>query len=333
MKLQRVLLTGGAGLIGSTIADLLTQDTDLEEIVIFDDFSRGTMTNLEVATRDPRLRVVRGNILDVDDLNSAVSGVDAIFHLTAIRITQCAQEPRLANDILVNGTFNILEAAVRQGVKRVVASSSASVYGMAETFPTSERHHPYNNDTIYGAAKAYNEGLLKSFKAMYGLDYVAFRYFNVYGPRMDTIGKYTEVFIRWMNAIENNEPPVIHGDGSATMDFVYVEDIARANLAGLRSDVTDEVFNVGTGVETSLADLARALLKVMGSDLQPVFEPVRSVNAVARRQADVSKAKEMLDFEASVGLEEGLARLVMWWRAQNTDGSAQLSTVSTSSEN
>ncbi len=325
MQPGRVLLTGGAGLIGSSISDLLTLEQGIEDIVIFDNFSRGTTENLASAMRDPRLRVVRGDVLDLDAVDDVMRGIDVVFHLPAIRITQCALEPRLANDILVNGTFNVLEAAARHHVGRVVASSSASVYGLAESFPTNESHHPYNNDTLYGAAKSYNEGMLRAFKATNDLNYVAFRYFNVYGPRMDTVGKFTEVFIRWMSAIANGGAPVIHGDGSTTMDFVYVEDIARANIAGMKSDVTDEVFNVGTGIETSLADLARSLIKVMGADLEPIFEADRAVSGVTRRKADVSKAERMLGYRAEIGLEEGLQRLVAWWK--NTEAKPSVMTA------
>jgi UDP-glucose 4-epimerase len=317
VKYRRVLLTGGAGLIGSTITDLLTGESEIEKITIFDNFSRGTMENLADAVSDARVDVIRGDILDLETLDRAVRGHDAIFHLPAIRITQCALEPRLANDILVNGTFNVLEAAVRHDVGKIIASSSASVYGLANTFPTDERHHPYNNDTLYGAAKAYNEGMLRSFKATYDLDYVALRYFNVYGPRMDTVGKYTEVFIRWMNAIARGEAPVIHGDGSTTMDFVYVGDIARANVCALKSNATDHVFNVGTGIETSLADLARTIISVMGADVEPIFENAPSSGGVTRRKADVSKAETLLGFRAETTFEEGVRKLVDWWRSSH----------------
>jgi UDP-glucose 4-epimerase len=192
------------------------------------------------------------------------------------------------------------------------------VYGLAETFPTSERHHLYGNRTMYGAAKAFNEGLLRTFHEMYGLDYVALRYFNVYGPRMDIHGVYTEVLIRWMERIAAGQPPLILGDGSQTMDFVYIEDIARANLLAAASEATDEVLNVASGVETSLNDLAKALLRVMGSDLRPEYGPERSVNPVARRLADTSRARELIGFEATVGLDEGLGRLVAWWLAERS---------------
>jgi UDP-glucose 4-epimerase len=239
-----------------------------------------------------------------------------VFHQAAIRKTQCAEEPRLALEVLADGTFNVLEAAVNAKVKKVVAASSASIYGMAEDFPTTESHHPYNNRTIYGAAKVFNEGLLRSFHDMYGLDYVALRYFNVYGPRMDIYGVYTEVLIRWMDRIVAGQAPLIFGDGKQTMDFVYIEDIARANILAAKSNVTDAVFNVASGVETSLNDLAYSLAKVMGSDLKPEYGPERKVNPVQRRLASTEKAKKLLGFEAEVSLEEGLRRLVNWWREQ-----------------
>jgi UDP-glucose 4-epimerase len=202
----------------------------------------------------------------------------------------------------------------------VIAASSASVYGMAEEFPTPESHHPYNNRTLYGAAKVFNEGLLGSFHEMYGLNYVALRYFNVYGPRMDIHGAYTEVLIRWMERIAAGQPPLIFGDGTQTMDFVYIEDIARANILAANSSMTDVVFNIGSGTETSLSDLARELLRVMGSGLQPEYGKERKVNPVPRRLADVSRAKRLLGFEARVPLEEGLRRLVEWWRGQRACG-------------
>jgi UDP-glucose 4-epimerase len=260
--------------------------------------------------------VIEGDIRDRALVAEAVDGIDALFHQAAIRITQCAEEPRLAVDVLVNGTFNVLEAAVDAGVSKVVAASSASVLGMADEFPTTEQHHPYNNRTLYGAAKAFNEGLLRSFAEMYGLSYVALRYFNVYGPRMDAFGAYTEVLIRWMERIAAGRPPIILGDGTQTMDFVNVRDIARANILAARAPVTDEVFNVASGTETSLRQLAEMLLKVMGSDLQPEFGPARKVNPVPRRLASTDKARRMLGFEARIGLEDGMRELVEWWQEQ-----------------
>jgi UDP-glucose 4-epimerase len=243
-----------------------------------------------------------------------------VFHQAAIRITQCAEDPRLAIEVLVNGAFNVFDAAVRLGVRRVVAASSASVYGQAEVLPTPESHHPWANDTVYGAAKAFDEGLLRSLHRTRGLDYVALRYFNVYGPRMDIHGVYTEVLVRWMERIEAGEPPVIHGDGAQTMDFVHVSDVARANVAAAASSATDEVYNVGTGTSTSLRQLAAALARVMGSDLDPVFTQARAAVNVQARQADVAKAAAGLGFGAEVGLEDGLRDLVAWWRRSRGPG-------------
>jgi UDP-glucose 4-epimerase len=198
-------------------------------------------------------------------------------------------------------------------VRKIVAASSASIYGLAEHFPTAENHHPYNNQTWYGASKVMMEGLLRSYHTMYRLPYVALRYFNVYGPRMDLHGKYTEVLIRWMQRIDAGLPPIIMGDGKQTMDFVYIDDVARSNVLALASDVEDEVFNVANGTETSLNDLATSLLRVMGSDLKPEYAPERSVNSVSRRLADISKASRILNFRSEVSLEDGLSRLVDWW--------------------
>jgi UDP-glucose 4-epimerase len=317
MQNKRVLITGGSGLVGSHIADLLVQE-GVAEIIVLDNFTRGQRANLASAQKHGHLVIVEGDIRDRQLLADVMQGVDYVFHQAAIRITQCAEEPRLALEVLADGTFNVLEAAVNAKVKKVVAASSASIYGMAEDFPTLECHHPYNNRTLYGAAKVFNEGLLRSFYEMYGLDYVALRYFNVYGPRMDVHGVYTEVLIRWMDRLASGQAPLIFGDGKQTMDFVYIEDIARANILAAKTDVTDAVFNVASGVETSLNELALSLAKVMGSDLKPEYGPERKINPVQRRLADVSKAKQLLGFEAQVSLEEGLGKLVNWWREQKS---------------
>jgi UDP-glucose 4-epimerase len=216
----------------------------------------------------------------------------------------------------VDGTFNVAEQAAKSKVSKVIAASSASVYGMADDFPTAENHHPYHNRTFYGAAKTFNEGIFRSFHEMYNLPYVMLRYFNVYGPRMDVYGVYTEVLIRWMERIADGKGPLIFGDGTQTMDFVFAEDIARANLAAADADTSDEVFNVASGTETSLNDLANILLRVMGSNAPLEYGPERKVNPVPRRLADVSKAKQLLGFQTTVSVEEGLCRLVTWWQAE-----------------
>ncbi|MEU5878046.1 NAD-dependent epimerase/dehydratase family protein [Spirillospora sp. NPDC047279] len=311
---SRCLVTGGAGTIGSTVVDQLLE-AGAGEVIVLDNFVRGRRANLGDVTR-PGLRVVEGDIRDRALVRELMDGVGVLFHLAAIRITQCAEEPRLALEVLVDGTYEVIEAAADAGVRKVVASSSASVYGMATEFPTTEDHHPYANDTFYGAAKSFNEGMLRSFHAMRGLDYVALRYFNVYGPRMDVHGLYTEVLIRWMERIVDGRSPLILGDGLQTMDFVFTEDIARANLAAAEADATDTVFNIGSGTETSLRGLAAALLRIMNAEeLGVEFGPARAVNGVTRRLADVSAARESLGWKAQIDLEEGLRRLVDWWRA------------------
>jgi UDP-glucose 4-epimerase len=314
---QRVLVTGGAGTIGSHVVDECVA-AGAAEVVVLDNFVRGRMANLAGALESggDRVRVVEGDLRDTLLVHELVGGTDVLFHLAAIRITQCAEEPRLALEVLVDGTFSVLEAAAAADVRKVIASSSASVYGLAETFPTREDHHPYANDTFYGAAKAFNEGMLRSYHAMSGVDYVALRYFNVYGPRMDAHGVYTEVLIRWMERIAVGQPPLIFGDGSQTMDFVHVADIARANVLAAIAPVTDEVFNIASGTETSLVELAEVLLVAMGSDLDVEHGPARQVNGVTRRLADISAAAGRLGWKPEIPLADGMRELVAWWRGE-----------------
>ena len=324
---EKVLVTGGAGLIGSHIVDLLVDGRaagTYGDIVILDNFARGVDANLAGARERGPLTLIDGDIRDRDAVHRAMDGVDLVFHLAAIRITQCAEDPRLAMEVLGDGTFNVIEAAAAANVRKVVASSSASVYGLAEEFPTTERHHPYNNRTLYGALKVFNEGLLRSFNDMTGLPYVALRYFNVYGPRMDIYGAYTEVLIRWMERMEAGDPPVIFGDGKQTMDFVYATDIARANVLAAQADVSDEVFNVASGTETSLEELAASLAAAMGKELHIERGPERKVNPVPRRLADTSHANAMLGFEAEVDLDEGMRQLVAWWRSSRASAAQVL---------
>jgi UDP-glucose 4-epimerase len=313
LKGARVLVTGGAGTIGSTLVDQLLA-AGAGHVAVLDNLVRGRRANLEDALTSGRVTLVEGDIRDRDLVHDLTRGQDLVFHQAAIRITQCAEEPRLALEVLVDGTFNVLEAAAAEHVDKVVAASSASVYGMAEHFPTAERHHHHNNDTFYGAAKSFNEGMLRSFRAMTGLDYVALRYFNVYGPRMDVHGLYTEVLVRWMERIADGQPPLIFGDGLQTMDFVHTRDIARANVLAAAGDVTEGTYNVASGTETTLLALAETLLRVMGSDLPVEHGPDRPVNGVVRRLADTTAARADLGFVAEVGLEEGLRELVSWWQ-------------------
>jgi UDP-glucose 4-epimerase len=313
---KRVLVTGGAGFVGSHILDLLV-DAGCAEIVVLDNMVRGRAENLTSAKTGGKVRLVVGDIRDNDLLEDLVDGVDTVFHQAALRITHCAVEPRAALEVMVDATFNLLEHCVKSGVRKIVVASSASVYGMADEFPTTERQNPYGNRTFYGAAKSFSEGLLRSFNDMYGTPYVALRYFNVYGPRMDIHGRYTEVLVRWIERLEAGLPPIIFGDGSQTMDMVHVRDVARANILAAVSPASDLALNIGSGSETSLLSLAHLFAEAMGRpELAPTFAEERSVNPVPRRVADTRAARETIGFETSIPLASGLKELVDWWHSQ-----------------
>ncbi|ALN74698.1 hypothetical protein M673_18425 (plasmid) [Aureimonas sp. AU20] len=321
---RRVLVTGGAGFIGSHVVDLLVEAG--ARVTIIDDLVRGSVANLGRALPSGRVRFVEGDIRDRPLMAELVGEAEIVFHMAALRITQCAAEPRRALEVMVDASFDLFEACAARGVSRVVYSSSASVYGLADRFPTPEAAGGWDNRTLYGAAKAFGEGMLRACQDLHDLKHVSLRYFNVYGPRMDVHGRYTEVLIRWMERIDAGLPPVIFGDGRQTMDFVHVEDVARANILAAVAPVTDRAFNIGSGRETSLLDLARSLCAVMGRpDLTPLHEAERGVNPVPRRLADVAMAREHLRFEARIPLEAGLAGLVAWWREQEVllQGAAQ----------
>jgi UDP-glucose 4-epimerase len=306
----KCLVTGGAGFVGSAIVDQLLE-AGAAEVRVLDNFARGNMSNLAQAFEKGGVRVIEGDVSDRAVVDKLVKGADYVFHQAALRITRCAEAPREAVAVLIDGTLNVLDSAVRHGVKKVVAASSASVYGEPSYLPIDEAH-PFNNRTMYGAGKIAGEQMLRAFYTTSGLPYVAFRYFNVYGPRMDITGVYTEVLVRWLDAIESGKPPLIFGNGSQSMDFVFVEDVARANLLAAQSDVTDEVFNVGTGVQTSLNELCDLLLRLSDSKLRPEYREARTVANVQTRRAAVEKAKRELGFEARVLLEEGLQELIRW---------------------
>ena len=307
------LVTGGAGFIGSTIVDQLLT-AGVSEVRIIDNFVRGSWGNVAGAVKHSGVKITQGDICDASLVHQLCDGVDYIFHQAALRITRCAEFPREAVEVLIDGTFNVLEAAQKHKVKKVVAASSASVYGEPSYLPIDEAH-PFNNRTMYGAGKLASEQMLRAFHEHYGLNYVAFRPFNVYGPRMDMVGVYTEVLIRWFDAVEAGTPPLIFGDGTQSMDFVYVEDVARANLLAAQSDVTDDVFNIGTGVQTSLTDLCKLVLLLTGSPLQPEYREARRVGNVQRRRAAVEKAERMLGFRAAISVEQGLRDLIRWREA------------------
>lgn len=315
----RVLVTGGAGMIGSHLVDRLL-DAGAGEVVVLDNLSRGRLENLATAMPRGGVRFVEGDIRDTELLARIVPGVDILYHLAAIRFTQCAVEPRLALDVMATGTFNVMEAACAARVKRFVMASSASVYGAADLFPTPETHHQYGDRSFYGAAKSYSEGLLRAFREARDLDYIALRPFNVYGPRMDTLGAYTEVLVRWMERIDKGQPPLVFGDGADSMDFVYVEDVADAFLLAATRGTSGQAYNIASGVETTLVGLAEGLLQAMSADTGIEFAPARSGSQVPRRLASTVKAKEDLGFQARYSLDEGLQRLVQWWRALERSG-------------
>jgi UDP-glucose 4-epimerase len=308
-----ILITGGAGFVGSHIADMCLQ-AGAKKVIAFDNLVRGSVDNIQDAMASGRFEFIQGDVRDRELVNQCVKGCDYVFHQAALRITACAENPRAGHEVMMDGSFNVLEACVTHNVKKIVAASSASVYGEPDTQPIDESA-AYNNRTLYGAAKIALEHYLKAFNEMYGLQYVALRYFNLYGPRMDMTGVYTEVMVRWMDRIDKGESPLIFGKGDQAMDFVYVGDAARANLVALQSGVSDDVFNVATGKDTSLVELCSLMLQRMGrGDMQPEFREERLVNPVRRRRGGIEKAKERLGFHTSIGLDTGLDRLIAWRR-------------------
>jgi UDP-glucose 4-epimerase len=309
----RCLVTGGAGFIGSTIVDQLL-DAGVAEIRVIDNFVRGNRGNLMRPVSRGIVEIVEGDIRSAGLVDQLTDGVDFVFHQAALRITRCAEAPREAVEVLITGTLNVLEAALKHNVTKVIAASSASVYGEPSYLPIDEQH-PFNNRTLYGAGKIANEQILRALHDTSGLGYIALRPFNVYGPRMDTTGAYTEVLIRWLDAIDAGQPPLIFGDGNQSMDFIYVDDVAHANLMAAESDVCDDVFNLGTGVQTSLNELCHLVLRLTGSSLRPEYREARKVANVQRRRADIDKAQHVLGFRASVSLEHGLTELIRWRHA------------------
>ncbi len=306
-----VLVIGGAGFIGSHVVEELLKE-DVKEVVIYDNFSRGSYENIQEALKDPRVKVFElgGDILQTDILNEAVKGKDYVFHLAALWLLHCYDYPRNAFHVNIEGTFNVLEACVKHNVKKLIYSSSASVYGNPVELPMKESH-PYNNQTFYGATKIAGEHMCKSFYHRYGLDYVGLRYFNAYGARQDYKGTYIAIIMKILDRIDKGLPPIVYGDGSQAYDFIYVSDIARANIAAMKSDATNDFYNIATGKQTSIKELAQMLLDITGSDLEIEYKEADQM-FVTSRIADVSKAKEELGFEYSIDIKEGLDRLIKW---------------------
>ena len=309
---SKLVMVGGAGLIGSHTVDQLLKE-DVREIIIYDNFIRGSRDNLNDAQKDPRVKVydLGGDILQTDILQSAFDGADGVFHFAALWLLQCHDFPRSAFDVNVRGTFNVMEACVAKGVKRLVYSSSASVYGDALREPMGEEH-PFKNKNFYGATKIAGEAMLRAFHHRYGLNYVGLRYMNVYGPRQDYRGAYIAVIMKMLDAIDNGLGPTIMGDGSEAFDFVAVEDCGLANVCAMKSDATDRNYNVGTGNRTSLREVAELLLKITGCNKSINYEPRSQATLVRNRIGDPKRAIKEIDFKATINLREGLERLIKW---------------------
>lgn len=312
IKGKKLVVVGGAGLIGSHTVDRLIQE-DVKEVVIYDNFVRGRVENLNNALKDPRVKVfdVGGDILQTDILEAAIDGADGVFHLSALWLLQCHEFPRSAFDVNVRGTFNVMEACVNKGVKRLVYSSSASVYGDAVEEPMTE-DHPFNNKNFYGATKIAGEAFLRSFHHRYGLNYVGLRYMNVYGPRQDYHGAYIAVIMKMLDAIDSGNSPTIMGDGSEAFDFVAVEDCGLANVCAMKAESTDRFYNVGTGKRTSLKELAEMLLVLTKCDKPITYAPRSQATLVRNRVGSPTRASAEIDFTAKIDLKEGLQRLIDW---------------------
>jgi UDP-glucose 4-epimerase len=308
---NRVLVIGGAGFIGSHVVDELTHE-DLKEIIVYDNFCRGTMNNLEDAQKDPRVRIyeIGGDICQIDILDSAMERVDYVIHLAALWLLQCYEYPRAAFDVNVRGTFNVLEACVNNKVKKLIYSSSASVYGDAVEIPMTEEH-PYHNKTFYGATKVAGEQMCRAFYHRYGLNYVGLRYMNVYGPRQDYRGAYIAVIMKILDRLDKGLPPIVYGDGFQAYDFIYVSDCAKANLCAMKADTVDTFYNVGRGIQTTIKELTEVILEITGSNLKIQYEP-EGTTFVKNRVGSPKKAEGEIGFKAKVGLKDGLEKLIEW---------------------
>lgn len=310
---KKLMVIGGAGLIGSHIVDRLCKE-EVAQIKVMDNFRRGKHENLAQAVKDPRVTVVEGSITDKDLLLREMAGMDGVFLLAALWLGECVEDPRAAVDVNVVGTYNVIEAVKELGIQRVVYSSSASVYGNALVTPMTEEH-PFNNRTMYGATKIAGEQFFRAFNDMYQLPYIGYRYMNVYGSRMDYQGVYVTIIMKVIDWLARGQRPVIFGDGSQSYDFIHVSDVARANILGMQADVVDEFFNIGTGIKTSLNELVDMLLELTGSELTPEYRP-QERSFVTHRVGSTEKAEKLLGFKAQIPLIDGL-REVLQWRIDN----------------
>lgn len=320
---KKLVVVGGAGLIGSHTVDRLLRE-DVKEVLIYDNFLRGSRENLNEALKDPRVKIydVGGDVTQTDILQSAFEGADGVFHLAALWLLQCHDYPRSAFDVNVRGTFNVMEACIAKGVKRLVYSSSASVYGDAVREPMDE-DHPFNNQNFYGATKICGEAMLRAFYHRYKLNFVGLRYMNVYGPRQDYHGAYIAVIMKMLDAIDRGQSPTIMGDGSEAFDFVAVEDCGLANVCAMKADAVDQFYNVGTGKRTSLKQLAEMLLELTGCEKLINYAPRSQATLVRNRIGSPKKASEEIGFTAAIDFREGLKRLIEWRASHKTEVAAR----------
>lgn len=316
LKRKRVLVTGGAGFLGSHVVDLLVE-AECSEIIVIDNMTAGRSENLVQSMQSGAVKLVVGDIRDDVLMRDLVGGIDTLFHLAALEHALCIVDPKLALEVMAEATFKLFDLCARSGVRKIVMASCASVYGKPNAYPTTERHDHYSNRTLFGAVKSFGESLLRAFNEMYGINYVALRYFDVYGPRMCFQGRQMPHLTGWIERIDNGFPPILVGDGSQTLDMLHVEDAARANILAAVSRATDVALNIGSGNETSYLALVRMLARIMGRpNLDPVFWEERPFNSALRRFADTQAARRAIDFEARIPLSNGLKQLVEWWRNQ-----------------
>ncbi len=313
MEERKILITGGAGLVGSNLAYQLAKNKK-NKIVLLDNFDRGIINNIEPLINLSNVQLVQVDIRDKHSMKNIVLTTDVIYHLAALRVTLCANNPQLAFEVMAEGSFNLFKYAAESGVKKVILASTAMVYGSTDVEYINEQHHTNTDYSFYGILKNFNEGMLRSFYQTHDLNYLALRFFNIYGPKMSISGDHMEVIPKWMEMIHENKSPQIFGDGSDALDFVYIDDLVAGLVLASESSVTDSTINLGSGKATSLSKLLTTMLKVMNSDVLPEFKPARTVGKTKRKVADISKAKELLGYQPQVTLEEGLEKFYSWWK-------------------
>ena len=317
IKGKKILITGGAGFIGSHLADILL-DYDVDKVIIYDNFIRGTTNNIENALKDKRVELfhVKGDITHTDELDKALKGIDVVFHFASLCLAYCQEYPRAALNVNITGTYNLLEACVNNKIKKIIFASSSSIYGNADYSPMDEKH-PFNNKNFYGATKIAGEALFKAFYHKYGIEYLALRFMNVYGPKQDYQGIYVAVIMKIIDQLQNNLPPVINGDGSQSFDFIYVKDVCRACILAMHSNLSDQHYNISSGIQTSVLELCKKIMQLMNKeDIKILFNPTNDTTLVTNRIGSTLKALNELNFSTEVSLEQGLKEVIKWKKSQ-----------------